>query len=439
MQSGNLSATDRRTLFLASLGGALEFYDFIIFVFFATTIGALFFPPDIPDWLRQLQTLGIFAAGYLARPIGGVLMAHFGDRIGRKQMFMLSVLLMAVPTLLIGALPTYVSIGLAAPVLLLALRILQGAAVGGEVPGAWVFVSEHVSERRIGLACGVLSGGLTVGILLGSLVAGAIHSIWTNEQVLAGYWRVPFVLGGLFGLLALWLRRYLHETPVFKELQQRRALVAGLPIGRVLAGHRASVLRSMVLSWFLTAGIVIVILMTPTLAQAVAKIPAARALHANSWATLGFALSCILYGWAADRFGVRKVLIAGAALMFISALVLFQVMTGAPEHFTAAYIVAGTCVGVVGIVPVMPLRAFPAAIRYSGLSFSYNVAYAISGGLTPLIVTLWMRSNPHAPAYYIGVIALLTALTAATWAAPQAGEAADQTESLRRPRSADMR
>lgn len=413
MQSGNLSAADRRTLLLASLGGALEFYDFIIFVFFATTIGALFFPPDIPDWLRQLQTFGIFAAGYLARPIGGVLMAHFGDRIGRKQMFMLSVLLMAVPTLLIGMLPTYASLGLVAPVLLLALRILQGAAVGGEVPGAWVFVSEHVPESRVGLACGFLSAGLSVGILLGSLVAGAVHATWTTEQVLEGYWRVPFILGGLFGLLALWLRRYLHETPVFKELQQRRALVSGLPIGRVLAGHRSSVVRSIVFSWFLTAGIVIVILMTPTLAQTVAGIPAAKALHANSWATLGLATGCVLFGLAADRFGVRKVLIAGAALMSVSALLLYRVMTGAPEHFTAAYILAGTCIGVVGIVPVLMVRAFPAAIRYSGVSFSYNVAYAISGGLTPLIVTLWMRSNAHAAAYYIGVVALVTVLTVA--------------------------
>jgi MFS family permease len=414
MQIGNLSAADRRTLLLASLGGALEFYDFIIFVFFATTIGALFFPPDIPDWLRQLQTFGIFAAGYLARPIGGVLMAHFGDRIGRKQMFMLSVLLMAVPTLLIGSLPTYASVGLAAPVLLLALRILQGAAVGGEVPGAWVFVSEHVPDSRVGLACGILTAGLTVGILMGSLVAGAVHAIWTTQQVLDGYWRVPFILGGLFGLLALWLRRYLHETPVFKELQQRRALVSGLPIGNVLAGHRASVVRSMVFSWLLTAGIVIVILMTPTLAQTVGGIPAAQALHANSWATLGLAISCVLYGLAADRFGVRKVMIAGAALMFVSALLLFRVMSGAPEYFTAAYVLAGTCVGVVGVVPVLLVRAFPAAIRYSGISFSYNVAYAISGGLTPLIVTLWMRSHPHAPAYYIGLVALVATLALAS-------------------------
>src|SRR6187551_2249465 len=119
-----LSRSELRTLALAALGGALEYYDFIIFVFLAAPIGKLFFPPDTPDWLRLLQTWGLFAAGYLARPLGGVIMAHFGDRTGRKRMFTLSVFLMAVPTLLIGVLPTYASIGLFAPVLLTLLRVV---------------------------------------------------------------------------------------------------------------------------------------------------------------------------------------------------------------------------------------------------------------------------------------------------------------------------
>ncbi|MFA7299917.1 MAG: MFS transporter, partial [Sideroxydans sp.] len=160
-----------RTLALSALGGALEFYDFIIFIFFAAAISQLFFPPDMPDWLRQVQTFGIFAAGYLARPLGGIIMAHFGDLFGRKRMFMLSIFLMAVPTLTIGLLPTYAVIGIWAPLLLLAMRVLQGAAIGGEVPGAWVFVAEHVPPRHIGFACGTLTAGLTGGILLGSLVA----------------------------------------------------------------------------------------------------------------------------------------------------------------------------------------------------------------------------------------------------------------------------
>src|SRR3984957_15220858 len=178
-----LTASDYKTLSLATLGGLLEFYDFIIFVFFANTIGQLFFPPEIPEWLRQFQTFGIFAAGYLARPLGGVVMAHAGDLRGRKQMFTLSIFLMAVPTLGIGLLPNYAELGIWAPVLLLLLRILQGVAVGGEVPGAWVFVSEHVDPSLVGLACGILTAGLTGGILLGSLVATTLTTGMTHAQL----------------------------------------------------------------------------------------------------------------------------------------------------------------------------------------------------------------------------------------------------------------
>ena len=167
-------AVPTKTLILASLGGMLEFYDFIIFVFFADIIGRLFFPPDVPDWITQLQTFAIFGVGYLARPLGGIVMAHFGDRSGRKRMFMLSVFLMAIPTFLIGCIPVYASLGYAAPILLAAMRILQGTAIGGEGPGAWVFVSEHARGTRTGLACGILACGLVCGVLLGSIVSTMI-------------------------------------------------------------------------------------------------------------------------------------------------------------------------------------------------------------------------------------------------------------------------
>src|SRR5437868_7368289 len=203
-----LTGQDYKTLSLAALGGALEFYDFIIFVFFATVIGELFFPPSVPDWLRQLQTYGIFAAGYLARPLGGIIMAHFGDLLGRKKMFTLSILLMSVPTMLMGLLPTYATIGLLAPIALLLLRVMQGAAVGGEVPGAWVFVSEHVPARNVGYACGTLTAGLTAGILLGSFVATGMNTLFTPAELVDWGWRVPFLLGGVFGIGSMYLRRW---------------------------------------------------------------------------------------------------------------------------------------------------------------------------------------------------------------------------------------
>lgn len=407
-----LTRQDYKTLSLAALGGALEFYDFIIFVFFATSIGALFFPPTMPDWLRLFQTFGIFAAGYVVRPLGGMVMAHFGDLLGRKRMFTLSILLMAVPTLLIGLLPTYASIGLAAPLLLLLLRLFQGAAVGGEVPGAWVFVSEHVPARHIGYACGTLTAGLTFGILLGSLVATGVNSYFTPQEVLDHGWRLPFLLGGVFGLGAMYLRRWLHETPVFLELQQRKALAAEMPLKAVLREHRRAVALSMLLTWMLSAAIVVVILMTPALLQKVYGYDARTALPANALATLCLALGCVLYGVLADRVGARRMLIIGSVLLAACTWVFYTTLKARPELLLPLYGLLGLSVGVVGVVPSAMVRAFPPAVRFSGLSFSYNVAYAIFGGLTPVMVSLMLKTQPLAPAYYVMALCGIGAVTA---------------------------
>jgi MFS family permease len=407
VSSRPLDRRDLRTLGLASLGGALEFYDFIIFVFFTGVIGQVFFPPDTPDWLRQLQAFGLFAAGYLARPLGGILMAHFGDRSGRKRMFLLSVLLMAAPTLLIGLLPTYADIGYAAPLALLLMRLLQGAAVGGEVPGAWTFVAEHVPERSTGFACGMLTAGLTAGILLGSLVAGAVNRHFTPQEVLDFGWRIPFLLGGVFGFLAVFLRRLLAETPVFEELRRRQALVEGLPLKVVLRGHRRALVASMLLTWVLTAAIVVVILMTPTLIQNLYAIPLATALDANSVATLALTFGCILFGLLADRFGASRVLLCGCVALLLATYALYLGIARAPQQLFGLYGLAGLCVGVVGVIPVLLVRAFPPAVRFSGVSFAYNIAYALFGGLTPLFVAVMMKSQPLAPAHYVAAVCLV--------------------------------
>ncbi len=396
-----LSRNDYQTLVLAALGGALEFYDFIIFVFFAAVIAQLFFPPDMPEWLRQVQTFGIFAAGYLARPLGGIVMAHFGDLAGRKRMFMLSILLMAVPTLAIGLLPTYAAIGIWAPLLLLALRVLQGAAIGGEVPGAWVFVAEHVPQRHVGFACGTLTAGLTGGILLGSLVATAIIRTYTPADLLTEGWRVAFILGGVFGLLSVWLRQYLHETPVFKEMEARQELADELPLKTVVRAHRPAVVLTMLMTWLLSAAIVVMILMTPTLVQKLFAIPAATALQANSIATLFLSVGCIAFGALADRFGAGRVLAIGCVALAAASWLFYRQMGVAPEQIYALYALSGFCVGVIGVVPSTAVRAFPPAVRFSGLSFSYNLAYAVFGGLTPVLVSVLLKFDAMAPAQYV--------------------------------------
>jgi MFS family permease len=405
-----LTRQDLRTLILAALGGALEFYDFIIYVFFAVVIGKLFFPLDMPEWLRLIQTFGIFAAGYLARPLGGIVMAHFGDLLGRKRMFMLSILLMSVPTFAIGLLPTYAVIGIWAPLLLLAFRLLQGAAIGGEVPGAWVFVSEHVPPRHVGFACGVLTAGLTGGILLGSLVAMSVNKIYTPAEVLAEGWRVPFIVGGVFGFISFWLRQWLQETPVFKEMQVRQALAKELPLKTVLREHRSSVVLTMLMTWLLSAAIVVMILMTPPLFQKLYSISAATTLLANSLAILALSVGCVVFGALADRFGPGRVLVAGCTMLGISSMLLYQQVSVSAENINGLYAFCGFFVGVIGVVPSTAVKAFPPVVRFSGLSFSYNVAYAIFGGLTPVLVTLLLPMDSLAPAHYVAGMSVLGVL-----------------------------
>lgn len=402
-----LNWNDGKTLSLSALGGALEFYDFVIYVFFATVVGELFFPEQMPMWIRQVQTYGIFAAGYLARPLGGIIMAHFGDLLGRKRMFMLSIFLMAVPTTAIGLMPTYHSIGIAAPLLLLLCRVLQGAAIGGEAPGAWVFVTEHVSKRHIGLACGILSAGLVAGILIGSLVATGINASFSQQQIHDYAWRFPFLLGGMFGFVTMYLRRWLNETPIFKQMQAHKALSKELPIKSVLKEHTPSVLVSMAVTWVLTAAIVVTILMTPALLQKLTALDSVTSLEANSLAIICILIGCVVSGSLADRYGNAPIMAIFSLGLAISYWVFYSTMLQDLTYLFPMYAVVGFFVGIVGVVPAIAVKSFPAPIRFSGLSFSYNVAYAIFGGMTPLLVSVFIEQNVLTPIYYVAAVSVV--------------------------------
>jgi MFS family permease len=418
MASQQITSSDFRSLWLASLGGALEFYDFVIFVFFTDVIGKLFFAATTAAWVSQVGTFGIFAVGYLARPLGGIIMAHYGDTVGRKRVFTLSIFLMAAPTLLIGLLPTYHSAGASALLLLVALRILQGIAIGGEAPGGWVFVAEHASADRTGFAVGLLTSGLSVGILLGSLVTATLHLVFSQAQILGGIWRLPFFLGGVFGFAALVLRRRLKETPVFREISSRAAAARELPLRHVLRRHRIAVLLSILGTWTLTAEIVVVILMSPVLLQKLTHVSPASAQLANLAGTAALCVSTVLVGIAADRFGVRRTALPALALLVGGAYALYVGVLSFPGILAVLYTIAGLGAGAVTLIPLMMVRAFPPLVRYTGVSFSYNLAYSIAGGLTPSLVAWLFHFNRLGPAHYVafaaflGAVALLAAPTA---------------------------
>ncbi|ATE80631.1 MULTISPECIES: MFS transporter [Pseudomonas] len=386
--------SDYKTLGLAALGGALEIYDFIIFVFFALTLSQLFFPPEMPEWLRLLQSFGIFVTGYLARPLGGILMAHFADRLGRKKVFSLSILMMALPCLLIGIMPTYAQIGYFAPLLLLVLRVLQGAAVGGEVPSAWVFVAEHAPVGHRGYALGFLQAGLTFGYLIGALTATFLAQAFTPEQILDYAWRYPFLLGGVFGVIGVWLRRWLSETPVFMAMQAQREAAVELPLRTVLREHRLAMLPAMILTCVLTSAVVVFVVITPTMMQKTFGMTAGHTFALSALGIVFLNIGCVLAGLLVDRIGAWRTVMLYSLLLPLGIGVLYTCLIIEGQWIGLAYAVAGLGCGVVGAVPSVMVSLFPARIRVSGISFTYNIAYAAWASVTPLLLIGLMPWSP---------------------------------------------
>ena len=406
------SRSDYKTLGLAALGGALEIYDFIIFVFFALTLSQLFFPPEMPEWLRLLQSFGIFVTGYLARPLGGILMAHFADRLGRKKVFSLSILMMALPCLLIGIMPTYAQIGYFAPLLLLVLRVLQGAAVGGEVPSAWVFVAEHAPPGHRGYALGFLQAGLTFGYLIGALTATLLAQLFTPAEILDQAWRYPFLLGGLFGVIGVWLRRWLSETPVFMAMQARRETDAELPLRTVLREHRLAMLPALILTCVLTSAVVVFVVITPTMMQKTFGMTASHTFALSSLGIVFLNIGCVLAGLIVDRIGAWRTVMLYSLLLPLGIGLLYASLIGGSQWVGLAYAVAGLGCGVVGAVPSVMVSLFPARIRVSGISFTYNIAYALWASTTPLLLIALMPWSPWVCVIYCVVMGAVGVLSA---------------------------
>lgn len=383
--ASGLSRGELKTLGLSSLGGILEFYDFIIVFFFAKIISQHFFPAGIGEFWTMLNTYGTFAAGYLARPLGGVVMAHFGDKFGRKNMFMLSIALMVIPTFSLAVIPTYETIGYAAPLFLILVRICQGIAIGGELPGAWVFIHEHAPAGHKNAFVGFLTGCVTGGILLGSFVALLMNFIYTPAELSDWAWRVPFVIGGVFGLISIYLRRFLQETPVFKKMRESKAL-AKFPLEEVVKTSRFGIWISMFITWVLTGCIVVFILLMPGFVGGVLGFSPFETTYFQMGGLVCIVSSCWLTGRLADKHNPSTLCILFSAGFAVSSVAFFSLLyTAAPvvSEVVLAYFATCFFAGIMNFCPIFMCDVFPARIRFSGISFAYNIAYALSGAFTP--------------------------------------------------------
>jgi MHS family proline/betaine transporter-like MFS transporter len=394
----------RRGVIAGVVGNMLEWYDFALFGFFAPQLGAHFFPAHDPT-ASLLAAFGTFAAGFLMRPVGGALFGWVGDRFGRKQALIWSVLAMAFPSFLIGVLPSTATIGLAAPVLLLILRMLQGIAVGGEYMASAVFLVEGAEPGRRGWMGSWGPLGASAGTLLGSAAGAIVNATMSPEAVMAYGWRIPFIVGLAVGLGGLAIRRhYVERVPHQPPAES--------PLGEAFRAHWRTMLHLIALISGISVGFYTTFVYSSTWLQQVAGIPARTAFAIN---TLAMAVSLFVLpaaGLASDKVGRRPVLIVSAGALALLAWPLVAVM--AKGHIAA--IIAGQ-VGLAvlvasngGVIPAAMAELAPWRVRCTVLSVAYNLALALLGGTTPLIAA-WLVSRTGivvAPGIYLAAAASLT-------------------------------
>lgn len=388
---------------LSSLGGLLEIYDFVIFAVFSATIGQAFFPSH-SETASLLGVYAVFAVGYFIRPVGGVLFSHFGDKYGRKNTFALSISMMATATLLMSLVPNYNSIGLSATLIFLCLRLLQGLAISGEIPGAITYVSEHVKERP-GLACGLIICFLNMGILVADLVYTILGHLLTNAQFTHYAWRIAFFLGGVFAFFSFHLRKNLHETPLFKA--QEKTL--SIPIKVLMQSHWGDLCRATLITGLTATLVSMYLLYLPSYMENILNIPKPLIGKLNLWHLLLFTLISPAFSFLSDHVNKRRFLMLATVLNAVMSIIFFYGLAHQRALFSLMTINAIVISTFMGTYCVFIAGLFPTLVRYSGIGVSYNVGFALFAGLVPFLVTLFIHLGYSSltPAAFISVACLL--------------------------------
>lgn len=415
-----LNTTEKTLVRVIAFGAFFTAFDFTLYFYFNDAIASAFLPDSMPEAWQQWVFLAMLVVGYASRPIGGIWLGGLGDRLGRKPIMLLSLLIVSVSTLLIGCLPTYHQCGIWALVLLIALRFVQGIGFGAEVPTLWVYLAEHMPRWHLGAMCGWLMAAFTASVLLGNVMSWVLASMLTPLQMASVGWRVPFIVGAAGTLVAMALRYHLTETPLWLQWQQRQSYhqsshqsddpVANpphQPLHQALRNQRYGIGVSLALSLMVSSLYITVLLLMPSLAVDYFDIDDALMWIANGVAALFAALGAVVFGYYADRFNTGRVFTIASFMLIISSLVFFAVLQLYPELMLIAYALLGFCVGLIGIVPSVCVRLFPVQVRLSGVAFCYNVAFALVGGLTTLLVNYFTQKLHFAPLLYLTFIGIV--------------------------------
>ncbi len=408
------SVSQRRTAILAGvIGNVLEWYDFAVYGYFVPVISQLFFPNQTP-LVSLLLTFSVFGVGFVMRPVGSVVFGQYGDRHGRKRALSAVIFLMAASTFAVGLLPTYASIGVLAPLLLVVARLAQGLSGGGEWGGAAAYLVEYAPPGQRGLTGSWQQVSVGCGFLLGSLTAALLTTWIDPADMLAWGWRIPFLLGVLVGIVGAIMRWRLEDTPKFAELQSQ-GHVAQSPLREAFTTFRKPTLIAFGITLHNTVGYYAVLIYLTTWLTNIVKMPRGTALWIGTACLLAFVVAVPFMGALSDRIGRRPLFIASCVGYIVLAYPLFLLAsTGVPAYAFVAQLVLVLLLALyAGPGPAVYCELFPTQVRYTALSVGYNIPVAIFGGFAPFIATWLIQStgNPLSPAFYVIAASLVTLVT----------------------------
>ncbi|MBS0519341.1 MAG: MHS family MFS transporter [Proteobacteria bacterium] len=397
--------------FAGTFGTIIEWYDFLIYGTAAALVFNKLFFPTVDPLTGTLASLATYAVGFVARPVGGALFGHFGDRIGRKSMLMLTMAVMGAGTFLVGLLPTYSQIGILAPVLLVLLRFVQGLAMGGEWGGASLMVLEHAPPGRRGFYGSLVQVGFSLGLVTSSGVF-ALSTSMPEASFLAWGWRLPFLVSIVLVLLGAFIRARVPETPVFEDMKARNDISANPFVEAVFKNPRAFLialgLKLSEVSWVYMLTVFVVGYATSKL-----SLPRKLLLDAIFWAALVEVVTIPLFGWLSDKIGRRPFYFLGVLFTILFAFPLFWMLDTRDPTTVVLAIIIGLNLGH-GLMFAPESAYFPelfgARVRFTGASFGFQASAAIGGGFAPIIAT-WLAAYMGGT---VGVSAMLILLAGIT-------------------------
>lgn len=391
---------------LASLGGALELYDFIIYGVFAMQIATQFFP-SIDPVAALLSTFGVFAIGYISRPLGGVILSSFGDRYGRRVVFIVSIMGMSLCTLGIGLVPTYETIGIWAPVILILLRLAQGFFLAGELPCSITYVVEEIPHRA-SFVSGLVIFCLNLGVLVATLVNLALHQLFDAREMTAFGWRIAFILGGCLGIFSYWVRRTLAESHEFQTIKSE---TIRQPFRHVIKNHGPSVITGICLAAIANASNTMLFVVLPSYMTNVLKLdPHAVSVGQNLGVAI-MSVSLLFVAWLGDRIPPHRLHRIGCLLILFGSYPLYSALVTHVITPLQMFLALGVIGGFVnGTYAYLLATSFPTQVRFSGIALSLNLTTVIFTGSTPLVITSLIAATGSsiAPAGFIMTVAVIS-------------------------------